>query len=393
MATMHAMKPRVANIVLLVSGLALTVLGITLIVMGRGASDAPGLVALPRTEAGMLEAGKALVEQYNCNFCHQTDVPEDHPLPRDNCQLCHQEYNRFEHLALPLERIGERRTEEFIRRYLRYPYPIRTQSAERMPDLMLSDIEVEVLTQYLLLIAADGIQKLPDWQPEYEENPDPERLSAAKALWDKYLCGTCHSFDDHKVVPEYGMGGVPLLMPAVFAAPLDEVYHRTRPQWLAPAIHDPAKWLPWSGMYPTTMSEEEARELAWYITNAAQRPEPEAGWHEVQGVLQRACSACHYGPSDDAGPESNPLGGAGWLGTWSNTERQLDLLTYENVMRGALDDLGNRRPSVVPHAPNSPLLMHIKGHKQPAMPFGADPLQPEEIALIRDWIMSGAKGP
>jgi mono/diheme cytochrome c family protein len=388
------MNIKAANLAVLVSGVGLCIAGFLMLIWPRSQAPLPPeLYTVPTTEAELLAAGEALVKRYDCNFCHQTPVPESHPLPRDNCQLCHQEYNRPERLAMPLERVGERRTEEFIRRYLRYPYPIRTQSAERMPDLSLSDVEVETLTRYLLLVARPGLANLPDWRPEREAEPDPNRLSRGAELWNKYACGQCHSLGEHRVVPHYEPGGFPVLMPAVFAPPLDTVFERTRPEWLAPAILDPMKWMPYSGMFETTMTEEEARELAWYVSNAVPLPTDGATWYDVQGVLQRNCAACHYGPDDDAGPASNPEGGAGWIATWGTPGRELDLLTWDAVMLGALDDLGNRRPAVVPYAPNSPLLMHISGRKQPSMPFGADPLQPDEIELVRSWIMSGAPGP
>jgi mono/diheme cytochrome c family protein len=388
------MKIKSANLAVLVSGIGLCVAGVLMLVWPRGQAPLPPeVLTVPTTESGLLAAGEALVKRYDCNFCHQTPVPENHPLPRDNCQLCHQEYNRPERLALPLERIAERRTEEFIRRYLRYPYPIRTHSAERMPDLSLSDVEVETLTRYLLLLARPGLADLPDWRPEREPEPDPQRLAAGAELWNQYACGTCHSLGEHRVIPNYEPGGFPVLMPAVFAAPLDKVFERTRPEWLAPAILDPMKWMPYSGMFETTMSEAEARELAWYVSNAVPPPSRGATWDEVQGVLQRNCTACHYGPHEDAGFASNPDGGAGWIATWGSPGRELDLRDYEGVMRGALDDLGNPRPAVIPYAENSPLLMHITGHKQPFMPFGADLIQPDEIELIRSWIMAGARGP
>lgn len=385
---------KLSNIILLVAGLALTAIGIGLLLHDgsreRGLSISQ---ALPTSDAEFLAAGKQLVERYNCNFCHVTEPPADHAPDRANCQQCHQLYNRAENLAPPLAHLAERRSKEFIRRYLRYPYPIRKQSADRMPDLGLSDFEVEVLTGYLLVSAAQRIQELPEYAPAREAGPDAERLKNGRALWEQYACGSCHSLGDEIVEPAFGPQGAPLMTGAVFAPPLDEAWQRTRPQWISAAIRDPGKWLPYAEMTVAEISEADANELAWYVMNAVPSPQPTVSFSEVQGILQAHCGSCHYGPRADASHANNPEGGAGWQATWNDHPRKLDLLSYEGVMRGGLDDLGNPRPSVVPYAPNSPMIAYIEGWKQPRMPFGVSPLRAEDIEIIRNWIMQGARGP
>ncbi|MBZ0135658.1 MAG: hypothetical protein K8I27_04740 [Planctomycetes bacterium] len=80
---------------------------------------------MPRSDHELLAMGDELVIKHNCNFCHRTEVPADkNHVARDNCQGCHQYSKRPENLAPPLETIAERRTEDWIQRYLRYPYPI-----------------------------------------------------------------------------------------------------------------------------------------------------------------------------------------------------------------------------------------------------------------------------
>ena len=389
---------KIANIVLLVAGLGLTILGVVLL-MTDGSRDretptAPVAGALPETDDAWLAAGDKLVAQHNCNFCHRTEVPNDAKhIPRDNCQTCHQYKNRPENLAPPLDSIAERRDEAWIKRYLRYPYPIRQNSADRMPDLGLTDREVTVLTKYLELKAADGIASLPDWKPEREAAPSPERLDRGARLWLEYNCRQCHTLDDDVIRPTYNDRGQPHLMPVVFAPDLSRTWTRVRPEWLAEGIQHPAKRLPWSGMLQTNMTQQEARELAWYVMNAVPAPKVTVNSDQVMDILRRRCNGCHYAPNPDAPQSANPEGGAGWLATWSKRPRKLDLWTLEGVMRGAVDDLGNPRPSVIPYAENSPLLMHIKGLKHPHMPFAMDPLPADEIEQIEKWIMAGAPTP
>ena len=55
--------------------------------------------------------------------------------------------------------------------------------------------------------------------------------------------------------------------------------------------------------------------------------------------------------------------------------------------------LGRRRAVVVPFAPNSPILMHLRGLKQPLMPYGRDALPENELKIIENWVLSGARGP
>jgi len=387
---------KLANLILLISGLALTGLGITLLLYDA-ASERDNftfrMLEWPDTDDEWLAQGKLLVQQHNCNFCHRTEKPTDAAhLARDNCQQCHQYKDRPENLAPPLDSIGERRTEDWIRRYLRYPYPIRQNSGDRMPDLGLPDREVEILTRYLLLRAADGIESLPDWRPAREAEPDAARLAGGRALWDKFNCAQCHSLGEQVVKPTYNERGQPHLMPVVFAPALDMAWTRTRPEWLAEGIQHPNQRLAWSGMFQTTMTQAEARELAWYVTNAVPSPKSRVSAGEVVDLLRRRCNGCHYGPDKNAPASANPAGGAGWTAVWGKA-RKLDLMSIEGLMKGAVDDLDNARPVAVGYAPNSPLLMHVKGLKHPSMPFGMDPLPPEEIRLIEDWIMAGAPTP
>ncbi|MCB9895929.1 MAG: c-type cytochrome [Planctomycetes bacterium] len=390
---------KLANIVMLVTGLGLTALGISLIMYhgakgGRDSDTPPVHGELPATVEEWLAEGDKLVLKHNCNFCHRTEVPQDAThIPRDNCQSCHQYKSRPENLAPPLDSIAERRTEPWIKRYLRYPYPIRQNSNDRMPDLGLTDREVTVLTKYLALKANDAISSLPDWKPKREAEPSEERLQKGTVLWLEYNCRQCHTLGDDEIKPTYDNNGRPHLMPVVFAPDLSRAWTRVRPEWLAEGIRHPAQRMPWSGMLQTNMTEEEARELAWYVTNAVPSPRPTVSASEVMDVLRRRCNGCHYAPDKNAPASANPEGGAGWLDTWSAKPRKLDLWTLEGVMRGAVDDLGEPRPSVIPYDENSPLLMHIKGLKHPRMPFGMNPLPPEETELIERWILSGAPLP
>lgn len=380
---------KLANIVLFVAGSGLTIAGIVLWLTSPTPLPDPGHDpgVLPQGEA-LIAAGEDLVRRHNCNFCHRTERPDRHPEIRDNCQLCHQFHDRPENLAPPLRHIAERRPEDWIRRYLRYPYRLRPNSPDRMPDLSLSDHSIEVLARYLVAIA----RPLEGPVVAREPVPDPARLEQGRALFARMGCQDCHSLGDPDWRPQRRSDGSLVQPAAVFAPDLGMAFNRLRPQWAAAAIANPGHWLPWSGMPTRSMTPEEAQLLAWTVFNAGPRHQTRVDHHRVTAILRARCNGCHYGPDPKAGPSTNPAGGAGWLGTWGKP-RKLDLMTIEGLMRGAVDDLGNPRPTVIPWAENSPLLMHLKGLKQPHMPFGGDLLPPGELADLEDWIRGGAPVP
>ncbi|MCA8938103.1 MAG: hypothetical protein KDB68_18135, partial [Planctomycetes bacterium] len=61
---------RLSNLILLVAGLGLTVLGVTLLLIDGSGRDTDGVaITEPETDAEWLAAGENLIKQYNCNFC------------------------------------------------------------------------------------------------------------------------------------------------------------------------------------------------------------------------------------------------------------------------------------------------------------------------------------
>jgi WD40 repeat protein len=65
------------------------------------------------------------------------------------------------------------------------------------------------------------------------------------------------------------------------------------------------------------------------------------------------------------------------------------MASYQTLMKG-----GTHGSEIIPGASaKSRLVLMIEGTVQPRMPFGGNPLSPGEIAVIRHWIDTGAKGP
>jgi len=88
---------------------------------------------------------------------------------------------------------------------------------------------------------------------------------------------------------------------------------------------------------------------------------------EIAPIFQQKCLSCHS--------KTTRMGG-------------LVVDSYEAVMQG-----GDHGPMVVPGKSQASLMVKMmEGKVQPLMPFGADPLPPATIALVKAWIDAGAQG-
>jgi Protein of unknown function (DUF1553)/Protein of unknown function (DUF1549)/Planctomycete cytochrome C len=84
---------------------------------------------------------------------------------------------------------------------------------------------------------------------------------------------------------------------------------------------------------------------------------------DILPLFQASCTSCH-------GPDIQ--------------ESRLRLDSEDEVRRGGLSG-----PAVIPKsAEESPLLRRILALDEPSMPFGADPLSADAIALVREWVES-----
>ncbi len=400
----------------LICGIALCVTGVLAIMLRSGESPrditrterAPrNLTAadLPSQREEIKAAGAKLVAEKKCNYCHRQDAAETPEHPKENCQSCHLRSNPpiHYHLAPPLASIGARRPGAWLRRYLRYPHAVREHSPSRMPDMGLTDFEVEVSARYIELLSNTDLPALNRGGPKRDPKPDPAKIGQGKALAARFTCTMCHKIGEN----EAGWVSDPAILAsnpgALFAPDLGQTWSRVRPGWLKDAILKPHLVMPWAGMPAnSSMTEADAELLAWYVMNCVPDVAPlkindagnevTIGYAQVQEIFNLRCLSCHYSPRPDPPMTASPEGGAGWQGTWGKP-RQLSFESYEQAMAGALDDLGRRRAVVVPFAPNSPILMHLRGLKQPLMPYGRDALPENELKIIENWVLSGARGP
>jgi cytochrome c5 len=409
--------PRLSNIGVLVCGIALCITGVLAILYRpkeepRTVPPQPEQVARELTVADLplhpdviKKAGEKLIADKKCNFCHRQDPSVTPEHPRADCEFCHQRQNPqvHYHLAPPLNSIAARRPGAWLRRYLRYPYAIRVHSPSRMPDMALTDFENEVAARYIEQLASTDLLALNTSGPAREAKPDAAKLEQARVLVNKYTCGMCHSIGASEAMWLSDPAILASNPGAIFAPDLGRTWNRVRPGWLKGAILKPSHAMAWSGMPDNSaMTEAEAELLAWFVMNCVPDLEPmkikegdlevTLGYPQIQEIFNTRCLSCHYSPRPDPPMTANPEGGSGWLATWGKT-RHLSFESFEHAIAGSLDDLGRRRPVVVPYAENSPILVHLRGLKQPQMPFGRDPLSESEYKLIENWVLTGARGP
>src|SRR5438876_7216337 len=86
---------------------------------------------------------------------------------------------------------------------------------------------------------------------------------------------------------------------------------------------------------------------------------------DVRPILDNNCTSCHQPASKQS---------------------ELDLTTYDGFRAG-----GKRGPAFVAGSPDQSLVVQfITAALKPSMPFGQPLLGANDVAIVRDWIQSGA---
>ncbi|AUX47730.1 cytochrome oxidase [Sorangium cellulosum] len=379
-------------------------------------TEAPAGAEAP---AGDPEHGRRLVEQFQCNRCH--DGAGLSAAPREaHCVQCHQDIaaGRFQAPAAAIHRwnenliqlphapslaaIGDRLRPGWIRGFLLEPRDLRPRLHATMPRLALAPEQAGDIAAYL----TQGRRERP--------RASLEGASAAqgRALFEAKGCGTCHAFT--------GVDGLTAALPvkareketraAIALAPdLRHTRDRIEPADLVVWLLDPAAVKPGTPMPQVPMSPAEARDLAAFLSTAPLAPRAPEGaparlpvltrrvtYEEVdRRVFRVTCRHCHSEPDYTLGD-----GGPGNTGGFGFKPRGLNLATYEGIAAGYLDDQGERR-SVFSAGPDGrPRLLAAllarqaeeAGRADPAvrgMPLGLTALGPEEIQLVESWIAQG----
>jgi uncharacterized protein with WD repeat/mono/diheme cytochrome c family protein len=122
-------------------------------------------------------------------------------------------------------------------------------------------------------------------------------------------------------------------------------------------------------VFPANLSAQQNTASGIIPRARGKAPAPQAASYQVVvSILQQKCLACHSSTAK--------MGG-------------FVMASYPALMKG-----GAHGPEILPgNSAKSRLVLMVEGKLQPRMPLGGDPLPPEAIAVIKQWIDSGAKGP
>ncbi len=369
---------------------------------------------------GNAEHGKALMKEFECNRCHDGTGHEPMAMEK-HCIHCHQDimsgkFNapatslakwrpNVEHYedAPSFEGSEKRYRADWLVSFLSEPHDLRPGLVQSMPRLKLDKQQVADIAAYLTKDAKPGSGKDP---------LSGANLEKGRKLIEEKGCGSCHV-----------MSGVPPFMTKPDPKTADE--NTRRGQALAPDlrwardkfpaahliawIKDPKSIKPDTRMPVTTLTNDEARDIAAYIFKAEPEPfKPKAiperlpkltravTYQEVfDKVFGKTCTHCHSNPDVARGD-----GGPGNTGGFGFKPRKLNMGSYSSLMSGMVDEKGERMSVFSPMKDGTPRIVAAllarqaeeAGKPNPdvrGMPLSLPALKPEEIQLVETWIAQG----
>ncbi len=373
----------------------------------------PELVA----DAAVVEHGRALLSQYQCNRCHDIAGVEPPELDYD-CAGCHQQILAGTFEATPEELAQwqgrlhsldevpsltqtDRLSRAWVAGFLPDAHDVRPNLLASMPRFSMPAKDADAIAAFLV----------PTAESSAPEAGDP---TTGRALLESKGCASCHRMTG---VPALAARPTPeTLAPDVFArgqkmAPdLRFARDRMRPAAMVEWIVDPKLVKADASMPSMGVTRSEAIDIATYLQEAELGPIPLGEPPVLPPVLDRAvtyaevherifgkiCRHCHSDPNVVIGD-----GGPGYDGGFGFPKRALDLSTYAGLRSGSLDDDGKRRsvfkdvdgqPRIVAHL----LARHSELAGRPVegvrgMPLGLPPIPMDDIVLLKTWIEQGRK--
>jgi mono/diheme cytochrome c family protein len=187
-------------------------------------------------------------------YVHSTQIPPPfNPqgivgqiVRKYSCLKCHSVRGTGETIAPDLTLVGSQLHPEWVRQYFKVPYSLRPIVEERMPNLFISDEEIETLVSYFYtellddnVSAKNGLQ------------PTPQGEERGRGLfWEKYGCQSCHLVG--------GKGGY-------VGPPLDHVGDRLQPGWMLGWLLNPQEYQPDTIEPRSGMTLDEAKDIAAYL--------------------------------------------------------------------------------------------------------------------------------
>ncbi len=165
---------------------------------------------------------------------------------RYTCLTCHALRGYGGDMAPELEAIGSQLSATWIKDYLHIPFSRRPILTERMPNLFISDAEVDTLINFVNLILVDD-----ELDILTAPNFDAGRVEQGRVLFtEKFSCIACHQVS--------GKGGY-------VGPPLDGAGMRLKPGWIKAWLIDPQRWRPGTIEPQIKASDEEISAITAYL--------------------------------------------------------------------------------------------------------------------------------
>ncbi|MEI9936336.1 MAG: cytochrome c [Pseudomonadota bacterium] len=366
---------------------------------------------------GDVARGRALVQRFECNRCHEGTGLAAAPLTK-NCFSCHEQIStgkfpvsaaalaRFRpHVASAREApslvaLGARLQERWVVEYLLAPRDLRPKLTPSMPRLPIDPEEAAAIAAYLLASST----------PPAPLSTAPGSARRGRELMDQKGCTSCHAFTG---VPPFTLteeprAGTDAARAAALAPDLRFTRDRFRSDRLTAWLLDPQAIKPDTRMPNFDLSRDEAADIAAYLLGATLTPEPVAPFVRLplltrhvsfeetnRQVFSRTCHHCHT-DAESAGGD----GGPGNTGGFGFAPRGVSFSSHAAILSGYVDAKGDRRSLFEPLADGTPRLVaallarHDEVRSSPremvrGMPLGLPPLSAEDIQLVESWVAQG----
>jgi mono/diheme cytochrome c family protein len=163
-----------------------------------------------------------------------------------SCLKCHTINQTGGTIAPDLSIVGSQLQQQWVDRYFKLPYSLRPVMEERMPNLFISEDEIETLTNYFnTVLVDDSIFIRNDWDNSIAA------IERGQGLFrEKYGCQSCHIID--------GKGGY-------VGLPLDNTGNRLQAGWIYHWLMNPQKYKPETLEPRAGMSEAETKDITAYL--------------------------------------------------------------------------------------------------------------------------------
>ncbi len=376
-------------------------------------------VATPDAKAkGDPTRGARLVEQFQCNRCHEGLATKPIDVSR-HCVRCHQQVrdgtidappaaikewrSRLVHLLqTPSLTASKRFRAAWLADFLQHPQDLRPRLAATMPRLNINARQARDIAAWLGTAEPPRVDL---------RDADPAR---GRQLFADNGCASCHAFSGARVgPPPPGARRTPEAQTQIRALAPDLKHTRRRlgsatlVQWL----RSPKSVKKDAAMPDFGLSKRDAHDLARFILSTPlQRPvarriprrlpplQRRVHFEEVATkVLRQTCWHCHAEPQ-----ETGDDGGPGYGGGFGFPGRAISLVDHAGVMAGAVLPDGKRQSLIQRDRKGVPRLVQVlmarhaevAGRPIPGvrgMPLGLPPLTLQQIRLVETWIRQGAR--